>query len=310
MFSIGDYVKRSDLQKKIDLKTLSDQELKLLQESILDIYRDVLSVCDKSGIRVMMVAGSAIGAVRHKGFIPWDDDMDFLVSRDDYYPFVENFCKELGDKYHVISPFAITKYHDICIRIVRKDMNLISLWDNKRIYPNGVALDIATYENVPNNLLLRILHGFVSDSMLFITNSRRMVLCRTNVTDSFFGLTFKSKFFYAIRLLIGELAAIIPYKTWCSCFDRWGALFKNKRGKWVTIPAGGVHYFGEMVHSDVFSPVQEGIFEGLKAYLPNKYDEYLKNRYGEDYMTIPPEEKREKHQFVEFGVNSSDRVIL
>ena len=75
MFSIGDYVKRTDLQNKTDLKILSEQELKFLQESILDIYRDVLSVCEKAGIRVMMVAGSAIGVVRHKGFIPWDDDM-------------------------------------------------------------------------------------------------------------------------------------------------------------------------------------------------------------------------------------------
>lgn len=105
MFSIGDYVKRSDLQKKIDLKTLSDQELKLLQESILDIYRDILSVCEKSGIRVMMLAGSAIGAIRHKGFIPWDDDMDMLISRDEYYRFVEVFCEEFGNKYYVTSPF-------------------------------------------------------------------------------------------------------------------------------------------------------------------------------------------------------------
>lgn len=105
MFSIGDYVKRTDLQNKIDLKILSEQELKFLQESILDIYRDVLSVCEKAGIRVMMVAGSAIGVVRHKGFIPWDDDMDMLISRDEYYRFVEAFCEEFGDKYYVTSPF-------------------------------------------------------------------------------------------------------------------------------------------------------------------------------------------------------------
>lgn len=75
MFSIGDYVKRTDLQNKIDLKILSEQELKFLQESILDIYRDVLSVCEKAGIRVMMVAGSAIGLfvirVLFRGMMIW-----------------------------------------------------------------------------------------------------------------------------------------------------------------------------------------------------------------------------------------------
>lgn len=156
MFSIGDYVKRSDLQKKIDLKTLSDQELKLLQESILDIYRDILSVCEKSGIRVMMLAGSAIGAIRHKGFIPWDDDMDMLISRDEYYRFVEVFCEEFGNKYYVTSPFSITRYKDLCIHIIRKDITLISLFDLSKLYPNGVAIDICTYEYVPNLSLIHI----------------------------------------------------------------------------------------------------------------------------------------------------------
>ena len=119
-------MKRTDLQNKIDLKILSEQELKFLQESILDIYRDVLSVCEKAGIRVMMVAGSAIGVVRHKGFIPWDDDMDMLISRDEYYRFVEAFCEEFGDKYYVTSPFSITQYKDLCIHIIRKDITLIS----------------------------------------------------------------------------------------------------------------------------------------------------------------------------------------
>lgn len=301
MFSIGDYVKRTDLQNKIDLKILSEQELKFLQESILDIYRDVLSVCEKAGIRVMMVAGSAIGVVRHKGFIPWDDDMDMLISRDEYYRFVEAFCEEFGDKYYVTSPFSITQYKDLCIHIIRKDITLISLFDLSKLYPNGVAIDICTYEYVPDNCILRVLHGFISNCLLFIGNSRKMYLCKNKYCDTFFSLTMKSRIMYYFRLFIGILFSFFSYATWCSCLDKWFSLFNKRKGKYVTIPTGYLHYFGEMVPSDVFDPAKEAVFEGLKAFIPNRVDTYLKNRYGKDYMVIPPKKKQEVHPVVAFS---------
>lgn len=69
----------------------------------------------------------------------------------------------------------------------------------------------------------------------------------------------------------------------------------------MTIPTGYLHYFGEMVPSDVFDPAKEAVFEGLKAFIPNRVDTYLKNRYGKDYMVIPPKEKQEVHPVVAFS---------
>lgn len=300
MFSIGDYVKRPDLQKKVALKTLNQQELILLQKSILDIYKDVLYVCEKYNFKVMMFGGSAIGAIRHKGFIPWDDDMDMLVSRNEYYPFLESFYKEFGDKYYIVSPFDITHYKDYCIHIIRKDMTLISLFDLSSIYPNGVALDICTYENVPNNVILRALHGFVSNSLLFISNSIRMLSCRNKNSDTFFYLTTKSRIMYSFRLLIGKLFSFKSHASWCRYLDKWISLFNKKKSKYVTVPTGSLHYWGEMFSSEVFYPAQECVFDGIRAFVPNKVDEYLKSRYGEDYMFIPPVEKREVHAVIEF----------
>ena len=80
-----------------------------------------------------------------------------------------------------------------------------------------------------------------------------------------------------------------------------GFLSLIKEGKYVTIPTGYLHYFGEMVPSDVFDPAKEAVFEGLKAFIPNRVDTYLKNRYGKDYMVIPPKEKQEVHPVVAFS---------
>lgn len=300
MFSIGDYIKKTDLQNKTGLKKLTPEEIKILQESILDIYRDILDVCEKYNFKVMMVAGSAIGAVRHKGFIPWDDDMDMLISRESYYPFLESFCKEFGNKYYITSPYSITQFNASCIHIIRKDFSLISIFDLSKIYPNGVSIDICAYENVPNNFLLRIIHGSISNILFFLTNTKRMYLCRSKYSDKFFSLTIKSKIMYYSRLCLGRILCFISYSSLCRYLDKWNSLYRDKRGKNVTIPTGYLHYFGEMVSSDVFDPVQEARFENLRAFLPNRVDVYLKNRYGDDYMIIPPKEKQEVHTVVEF----------
>lgn len=91
------------------------------------------------------------------------------------------------------------------------------------------------------------------------------------------------------------------YSTWCFYLDKWISLFYKRKGKLITIPTGQLHYWGEMVPYDMFYPARECLFEGLKAYVFNKVDEFLKVRYGKDYMVVPPEEKREVHPVVAFS---------
>lgn len=69
------------------LKKMSSEELRSLQLCLFDIYKDVKKVCDKYEIKVFLIGGSALGAVRHQGFIPWDDDMDLSMTRADYEKF-------------------------------------------------------------------------------------------------------------------------------------------------------------------------------------------------------------------------------
>ena len=70
------------------VRHLSDEELEKLKHVLLEIYLDIQAVCDKYGLVCMLLGGSALGAVRHKGFIPWDDDLDIGMPRDDYEIFI------------------------------------------------------------------------------------------------------------------------------------------------------------------------------------------------------------------------------
>ena len=81
------------------LREISAQELRLLQNTLLEMLLDVLAVCQAHNIRVFLVGGTALGAVRHKGFIPWDDDIDIGMPRDDYKRFIPVFETYLSDRY-------------------------------------------------------------------------------------------------------------------------------------------------------------------------------------------------------------------
>ena len=86
------------------LHVMNEEELHRLQQNILRIYLDIQTFCDMHGLTIMMGYGSALGAVRHKGFIPWDDDIDVLMPRKDYGYLINHFEEEYGDRYWVVSP--------------------------------------------------------------------------------------------------------------------------------------------------------------------------------------------------------------
>ena len=71
-------------QANIEVKELSSDDLKRLQSVLLDMFKDIYSACQKYGINILLSGGSCLGAVRHQGFIPWDDDLDTILIRRDY----------------------------------------------------------------------------------------------------------------------------------------------------------------------------------------------------------------------------------
>ena len=96
---------RSSLDVKDDSLIEIDEETReRLQLAILDMYKDVFTACQKYNIIPYLIGGSALGAVRHHGFIPWDDDIDIGMTRDDYIRFVDIFERELGEQYIINAP--------------------------------------------------------------------------------------------------------------------------------------------------------------------------------------------------------------
>lgn len=297
MLSIQDFIRKDKGIEKFGLKTLNDKELRLLQISLLTMYKDVMSFCQKHGIKVALAGGSALGSVRHNGFIPWDDDIDLMMLRDDYTKFIELFEEEMGDKYGLASPSRHSKYKFHNVQVINLSTRERGIMDQSSFKYPGICIDINAIDFVPNNSFLYVLKGVSCDAFFFLLNSKMMYECRTRISDKLFLSSPLSMSYYLFRLFIGLLLFPFSYETLCFYYDK--LISSSKKTSRTSIPPGRDHYFKETRATTAMIPFREGVFMGELAYLPNDVNLYLRKMYGDNYMEVPPAGKREPHAIVE-----------
>lgn len=261
-----------------------------LQHELTIMLSDIYEICKKYNIKMFLLGGSALGAVRHKGFIPWDDDIDISMTRKDYNRFVKIFNKELGKKYILCAPNVYKNPKARFPKILKKNSYMEEICDSRNKKLCRVFVDIFILENIPENRVLRKLHGNLCNCLEVISGC---VSFRTNADKTARDFYKKAGLAqYYLRITAGTLFAFLPERVWFNLVDK--CCNYKKESNWVAIPTGRKHYFGEILEKDKLFPLVEMEFEGKKFPVFSGYDYYLKNLYG-DYMKIPPVEKREKH---------------
>ena len=143
---------------------LTDEELHRVQSIFLEMAKEVDEVCRRHHICMMLSGGSVIGAVRHKGFIPWDDDLDINIPRKDYNRFLRIFEKELGGRYRLYAP----NYHQTAIYRIAKIENPAVRLTDKLGNEHGLMMDLLPMENIPENPLMRYFIGFRASLLMWI----------------------------------------------------------------------------------------------------------------------------------------------
>ena len=139
-----------------------------LQYTILSVYNDIKEVCDKYGLSLFLCGGSALGAVRHQGFIPWDDDMDVSMTRDDYQKFEQIFEKELSNRYILMAPGYKNGSRSRFPKILKKGTLFREIGINAPDEECGIFLDIFILDNVPDNKFWKTLKGYTCNALEFI----------------------------------------------------------------------------------------------------------------------------------------------
>lgn len=285
--------------KSSKLITLNNEQLHKLQKTILKIADDIIGICEKENINYHLTGGSALGAVRHNGFIPWDDDLDIDIARKDYDKLISIIKTKYNDKYYIHYPYN-TDGHNIPAIQIRLKGTKVRGCNDANNEQCGAYIDIAIMENTYNNKILRKIHGIGSLGLGFIVscrkfNKNRKYLLNLVKDDKEATKIFKTKIF------IGKFFSFLTLRRWTIIYDKWNRKCKNTKSEYVTVPTGRKHFFGELYKREEFYEETKHDFEGRNWNIPKEYSKYLTHMYG-DYMKLPDKNKREKHVLVEFEI--------
>ena len=251
----------------------------------LEVVEKLIQICDAIGINYYVAYGSLIGVIRHKGFIPWDDDFDVVMLRDDYEKFCDYCICHQDDlkPYKLFTRKNVDKYPYNIARL--NNMDYRAIYENVQGYDSGIFIDIYPLDGAGINAEQVIRRVKKKKSDLF-----RITLW--SVDDHYTKSTYHKWYRSVAKYFVRGYAKIRGYKYFLDKMEAFKDLYDTNTSRYVaemTWDSGLTLYekkwFEDYIYMD---------FENLKVKVPSGYDEFLKCHYG-DYMKLPPKSEQVPH---------------
>lgn len=248
-------------------------QLRHLQLTILEIMRDVDALCKEHNIEYYLLGGSSIGAIRHKGFIPWDDDLDIVMSPDNYSKFI-SVCRQYLDKDKYYFQEGLVDWPLNFSKVRLKGTRLVEYEGYADSPENlGIYLDVFKLENSPSSILGQRWQYLLA----------KYFLCYQLSSRTFDSASLKKK----IMMFLSFPLRNKTIRKWVQCSierygndsEYYGSFYFRTRFKTA------------FTKKTVFGTPQFKPFEDMILPVQEDYDAYLTQMFG-DYMTPPPPEKQ------------------
>ena len=271
---------------------MAKNDLRKLQLKMLEMIKYIDKICKKNNIEYYIIFGSALGAIRHKGFIPWDDDFDIGMTYDNYLKFIEVCNKQLDkNKYFLQSKDTEKEYYLSFMKLRDITTTLIEEGNHDKNITYGVYIDIFPIVGVPKNRFKRkfieINRAFAMSADINVINNKIL-----------------STIFQILKKIIGrdrivKICTKNCIKYSCNDYDDWCCIFD---GDGMKI---------NMTTKEIMGKPKYVEFEDTKLPVPERTEEYLKHIYG-DFMKIPSEEeiKQKEHTRIVLDLEHSYEEYL
>lgn len=251
-----------------------------LHAEMQTIYLEIARICEQNNLYYFVVGGTLIGAVVHKNFIPWDDDLDIAMPRDDYEKFITICRTQLGDQFFLHHHTTDPEYW---LSFAKLRKNNTVFWEEKRGKADGHAgiyVDIFPfdYTSICNSLYHKIkwrLFTYLNNYIFARKTGKKIDNKRSAVLTNFF------KMFSTLQLSIFR--------------DKIMKSFDHGKRKYFVDLAGGRRLSNSYFKIEDILPVVELPFGSIKVKCPNNWNSYLVQLYTERYKIIPPPEQQVTH---------------
>ena len=250
--------------------------LEKMQQRILGILKYIDRIARQNNIPYYLAYGTLIGAIRHKGFIPWDDDGDILITRENYDRLIDAIIADNDDRYKMMSMKNNPDWFTSCARVVDTHTS-IGLPYSRLLKKHHVFVDIMPLDGVPENKLVSKFHYALMNVY------KLMAVC----ADHEYVVDYEK--YPAIKKILKPIASIKGARYWGERADRL-ALKRDYNTSHLIGYGTANRQEGELT-KEVYASTLDADFCDTKLMIPVGYDEILRSQYG-DYMQLPPEDKR------------------
>ena len=261
---------------------MESDSIELLHSIQLDMLVKFDKICGENGLTYFLDSGTALGAVRHHGFIPWDDDVDVGMPREDYNRLLElgsNGC--LQDNLFLQTYKTDSAYPWPFAKVRLGDTFFPDFGVEKMKY-KGIYIDIFPYDKVPSNTKRAVWRIKVSRLFWFISIFSRR---------DYPGSNFFSKILTAVLHVMPKGIGVMLHRF----YERYCIKFNSKDTEVYTCYSWNMsQYHTYLFEESELFPTKKVSFEGKSLCIVNNPDAYLTKMYG-DYLVLPPEEKRKSH---------------
>ena len=277
-----------------------DREIiRTIQLSGLESLHKFDHICKKYNIQYFAIYGTLLGAVRHQGYIPWDDDLDLGIFREDYEKLEKIPAEEWGEELELVSPVsAETKHDKFFPRVYLKNSKIQSYQDvrdwkdpktNESWY-TSLMIDLYIYDHIPDDD--EKVHQ-IREMFKKYKNRYKILKLKANLKFKFDKRSIKN----FGRWIYGNAGRLIFKDPWKRLYNKAVNIVKTSS------PGERISTYYSVLDQTCFEkedifPLQEVDFEDMKIRIPRNYSKFLEIAYGKTYMQFPPENERYHINFI------------